>query len=67
VEIDILPFDSSNKVKALGLVPVVIYSNDTFDATKIKPSSLRLFAAKTQSLEIKHDFNKRSARYANFN
>lgn len=62
MEIDILPFDSSNKVKALGLVPVVIYSSDTFNATKINRSSLRMFSSKAQSWEIKHDFNKDGRR-----
>lgn len=62
VEIDILPFDSSNRVGALGLVPVVIYSSDTFNATKINRSSLRMFSSKAQSWEIKHDFNKDGRR-----
>jgi len=58
VQIDILPFDPNNRVSVLGLVPVVIFSTDTFNATTIKRDSLRLFGTRPQAVEIKHDFNK---------
>lgn len=58
VQIDILPFDSNNRISSFGLVPVVIFSTDNFNATTIKRDSLKLFGARPQAFEIKHDFNK---------